>query len=272
MRIATIARKARYSGVRIDMRSFIDESYLPKQTLIGLAFALRGTFGKMDGIEHTALCQVLEKFAHSRGMNVDAAALERTATQADFARPVHADLRSIFLSALGPRMLHEIDNVVLESMFRAEAARLARDRFVSYDDVATTLAEVTGLNLPCAALGDGWPSIDRRIAEAVGFHGPIVFTEDHDIDATSPVAFGRLAEALALPADRIWFVGTDPLGEIVPALAQGMHAIWIDRDGEAYPEATAVPDATVTSFAGLLDVIGERRTRGLLGGRPGRFP
>ena len=249
--------------------------------MIGVAFALRGTFGQTDGVERAALRQVLNTFANARGVNVDAAALEGAMTEIDFTRPARTDLRSIFLSALGPRVLHQIDNVVLESMFRAEAARLARDRFVSYDDVATTLAELTGLNLPCAALGDGWPSIDRRIAEAVGFHGPIVFTEDHDIDATSPVAFARLAEALALPADRIWFVGTDPRGEIVPAIAVGMHAIWIDRDGAAYPEATPIPDATVTSFAGLLDVIGEPYTRGLLdlrlmmrtmlAWRPGRF-
>ena len=160
--------------------------------------------------------------------------------------------------------MRDVDDVVLESIFRAVAARLARDRFVPFPDVRATLAEFAELNLPCAALGDGWPSIEVRVAEAVGFRGPLVFAEDHDVDGTSPVAFARLAEALALPADQIWFVGTDARTEIRSALAVGMHAIWIDRNGEPYPDGERRPDATVTSFAGLLDVIGEPYTRGLL--------
>jgi hypothetical protein len=51
---------------------------------------------------------------------------------------------------------------------------------------------------------------------------------------------------------------------MLPAAAVGMHTIWINRDDETFPCASAPPDATVTTFVDVLEVLSGPYTRGLI--------
>ncbi len=226
--------------------------------MIGVAFALQKTFGTAPGVEGEAFVQVVRKFARLRRLNLEAA------LTGESLGPSRARLREAFSAGLRPYLFSETEAVQLEAMFRMEAARLVAERFVPFPDVAPTLRELASLNVPCAALSVGWPSIDQRKAQIAGFSSPIVFAEDLGLASVAPVAFARIAEMLRLPADRIWFVGTDVRDEMLPAAAVGMHTIWINRDDETFPSASAPPDATVTTFADVLQVLSGPYTRGLL--------
>lgn len=233
--------------------------------MIGVAFALHKTFGPSAGVEGEAFARVVREFVDRNRGQRHAREIEGSAVGAVGYDPGE-NLREAFRAALAPYDLREPDGIQIEANFRMEAARLIYERFVPFDDVAPTLAKLAGLNVPCVGLSGGWPSIDARKAELVGFQKPIIYAEDLGVEAGTPAAFACVARRLQLPADCIWFVGTELRSEIGPAAASGMRTIWIDRDGDGeVPEgARSVPEATVATFAQILDVLAEPYTRGLL--------
>jgi FMN phosphatase YigB (HAD superfamily) len=232
--------------------------------MIGVAFALHGTFGSSTTIENSAFDRVLREFARVRNIvaytHVSCgASLGEGATVLAFRQ-----LREAFSTALGPYLLQEVDYLELEAMFASEAARLLTERFVIYDDVARTLRELAALNIPRVGLSGGCPAVETRKAQIAGFTSPIIFAQDLGVEDSAPVAFARICQTLLLPADRIWFVGTDVRAEILPAAAAGMRTIWLNRDGETFPLQRVPPDATVSSFAGILEILSAPYTRGSL--------
>ena len=228
--------------------------------MIGVVFALRDTFGTSDDIAETALANVLRQYVRARRLPVDASSeAYRTAI---LRTPIGSAvaLRAAVADALGPHRI-PTDDRIIEARVRMEAARLVETRFVAFDDVAPTLAELVRLGIPLAALGDGWPTIDHRKADAVGFVGSIVHSADLVQDPRALPAFGEITRLLRLPLENVWFVGTDLEREIAPAAAAGMRTIWIDRAGTG---ADAHAESRVASFAAILDVLSEPYTRGLL--------
>jgi FMN phosphatase YigB (HAD superfamily) len=232
--------------------------------MIGVAFALRGTFGRDTGTERAALESVARKLASMRGWVLDETRLHRVldATAWEFA--TGHNVAETFFAALGSTLSRELGGVPLEALFRMAGAECVAHHFVPYDDVAPTLRELAALNLPRAVLSGGWSGIDQRKAEAAGFDGPVLIAEDLEVPATSPAAFARIAQTLTLPADRIWFVGTDPLTDIRPAAAVGMKTVWLNRDEVVFPAECDPPNITITSFGALLGALSEPYTRGSL--------
>jgi FMN phosphatase YigB (HAD superfamily) len=232
--------------------------------MIGVAFALHETFGSADGAERLAFGRVVRQFAAQRGWELDSTALERIARIDDTALSSPAALGEAFSSVFGPNLLRAADATWLEALFRMTAAETVGECFVPSEGVGPALRELAEMQVPRVALSGGWPTIDQRKADVVGFDGPIVFAQDLGLDARSPAAFARLAETLQLPADRIWFVAGDPRGDILPAAAAGLRTVWVNRKGAEFPAERAAPDATLASLAELFDVLSEPYTRGLL--------
>jgi FMN phosphatase YigB (HAD superfamily) len=232
--------------------------------MIGVAFALHETFGIADGTERIAFERAVYQFAGRRGADIDSKAAERIARIDGAALSSPAALTEAFSTAFGPTLLHDADTTRLEALFRMTAARAVGERFVPFDDVGPALRKIAKMNVPRVALSGGWPTIDQRKADLVGFDGSIVFAQDLGVAASTPAAFAGVARALKLPADRIWFVASDAQGEILPAAAAGLRTIWVNRYGAQRPAGATAPDATIGSFAELFDVLSEPYTRGLL--------
>jgi FMN phosphatase YigB (HAD superfamily) len=231
--------------------------------MIGVAFALHNTFGSSITIENSAVNRVLRRFARAR--KITFTPLTSDASLREDARALASDqLRKRFSTALRPYLLQEVDYLELEATFASEATRLLTERFVVYDDVARTLREVAALNIPRVGLSGGCPAVDTRKAQIAGFTSPIIFAQDLGEEDRAPVLFARICQTLLLPADRIWFVGTDVRAEILPAAAAGMRTIWLNRKGETFPLQRVPPDATVSSFADILEILSAPYTRGLL--------
>jgi FMN phosphatase YigB (HAD superfamily) len=232
--------------------------------MIGVAFALHETFGMANGTERIAFERVVYQFAGQRGLNIDSTVVERIARIDDAALFSPATLAEAFSTAFGPTLLHGADATWLEALFRMTAAGAVGERFVPFDDVAPALHKIAALHVPRVALSGGWPTIDQRKADLVGFEGSIIFAQDLGVAASTPAAFARVADALKLPADRIWFVASDAQGEILPAAAAGLRTIWVNRNAAEFPAGRTAPDATIGSFAQLFDVLREPYARGLL--------
>jgi putative hydrolase of the HAD superfamily len=68
-----------------------------------------------------------------------------------------------------------------------------------------------------------------------------------------PLIFHKAIEGTDLSVEEVVYVGDDPLLDVVGARHAGMHPVWIDRVGEAWPEELEPPLHTVASVTDLAD-------------------
>ena len=68
-----------------------------------------------------------------------------------------------------------------------------------------------------------------------------------------PAIFHKVIEGTDLQAHEVVYVGDDPLLDVEGARGAGMHAIWIDRQGEKWPAQIAPATYTVRSLTELVE-------------------
>jgi putative hydrolase of the HAD superfamily len=69
-------------------------------------------------------------------------------------------------------------------------------------------------------------------------------------------AFNILRDYFGLPSNAVWYVGDDPLVDVVGALNAGMNAIWFNELNGKFPTNIPGPTAIVTDITGILDFLG----------------
>jgi len=234
--------------------------------MIGIAFDLTGTLVADDGLEYKAFVRLLERLSGERG---GAFEKERAAAAADR-----------FISALGQapgemeailggeasRFLGERPPAgVLTARFRQIATALVPQVVRVLPGARETLQRIVSLRIPCAVLTNGPSTIEQHRAKLLGFEGPVLVSED--IGAWKPArqAFDALVATLALPPDRIWYVGDDPHVDVVGAAQAGLHTVWLRSAGTAYPPNLAAPDHAIERLEEVLAILSEPYTRSLLG-------
>jgi len=70
-----------------------------------------------------------------------------------------------------------------------------------------------------------------------------------------PAIFHKVIEGTDLQAHEVVYVGDDPLLDVEGARGAGMHAIWIDRQGEKWPAQIAPATYTVRSLTELVELL-----------------
>jgi FMN hydrolase / 5-amino-6-(5-phospho-D-ribitylamino)uracil phosphatase len=70
-----------------------------------------------------------------------------------------------------------------------------------------------------------------------------------------PAIFHKVIEGTDLQAHEVVYVGDDPLLDVEGARGAGMHAIWIDRQGEEWPVQIAPATYTVRSLTELVELL-----------------
>jgi FMN phosphatase YigB (HAD superfamily) len=87
-----------------------------------------------------------------------------------------------------------------------------------------------------------------------------------DIGAWKPArpAFDALVATLALPPDRIWYVGDDPRVDVDGASQAGLRTVWFRPAGTTYPPHLAAPDHAIERIEEVLAILSEPYTRSLL--------
>lgn len=141
------------------------------------------------------------------------------------------------------------------AQYKRMAVDMVRSFVIPQPGVEEMLDTLRRRGVPVAILTNGWSPLQQRKADRVGFRGPVIASADLGIQKPLPQAFAALAEALAVPAEEIAFVGDTPASDVAGAIHAGMLGVWFDAEGVAYPAELPPPDAVIHSLAELPGLV-----------------
>lgn len=135
--------------------------------------------------------------------------------------------------------------------YKSMAVAMVEEFVIPEPGVTAMLASLKEQDIAYAILTNGWSPLQQRKAKRVGFDGPVVVSADIGVQKPQLAAFEALARTLAMPLDRVAFVGDTPESDIAGAYRAGMKAIWFDAEGAIYPKDGPAPAAVIHSLAEL---------------------
>jgi HAD superfamily hydrolase (TIGR01509 family) len=233
--------------------------------MIGIAFDLTGTLVADDGLEHKAFVRLLERLSSERGDVFDTESGTASADRFICALEQQPDEMAAILAGEAGRFLGEQPSAaVLAARFRQIATALVPDAARVLNGTRETLQRISSLRIPCAVLTNGLSTIEQCRAKWVGFEGPVLVAEDIGARKPARQAFDALVATLALPPDRIWYVGDDPQVDVDGASQAGLRTVWIRPAGTTYPPDLAAPDHAIERIEEVLAILSEPYTRSLL--------
>jgi HAD superfamily hydrolase (TIGR01509 family) len=127
--------------------------------------------------------------------------------------------------------------------------------FVSAPDARAVLGELQRRGIACAVLSNGWSPLQQEKARRLAFDGPVLVSDAIGAQKPQPEAFAALARVLRTDPRNIAYVGDNPRADIAPALAAGMHGIWVDAEGVTYARGLPAPSAVIHRLAELLTLL-----------------
>jgi putative hydrolase of the HAD superfamily len=175
----------------------------------------------------------------------------------DRARTGRMDLdatsREIVRLAFADAGLHAIELAErIADDYRARRASL----IVPYAGAIETLQAFRARGIPMALITNGEARNQRRSVEQHGlavYFDCIVIEGEFGVGKPDERVFRHAMQSLSCAAEATWMVGNSLEADIAPAVALGMHAVWVDELGDGLPEgAPARPHRVVRSISELL--------------------
>jgi putative hydrolase of the HAD superfamily len=139
--------------------------------------------------------------------------------------------------------------------FRRYAVEMVDEFVIPLPGVTQTLRALRERGITVAVLTNGWNPLQARKAERAGFAGPILVSSEIEVQKPAPRAFDLLLGALGTDAEHAWYVGDSPHSDVAGAHAAGIRAVWINWERKSYPDELAPPEATISQFDQLLELL-----------------
>jgi phosphoglycolate phosphatase-like HAD superfamily hydrolase len=233
--------------------------------MFAVAFAL-SALSPPDEVEQQAFVELLRVFTGARHVPFDRARAERLGAGLFPAGDgeVNGDPGAL-VEAVRAFTGEAVPFAALVARFRQLGDAIARESIAPVPETRLTLERVASLRVPSAILCNGWGRIAQTKAASAGYTGPVLVSEEVAAAKPARAAFEALIAEIRLPADRIWYIGTDPRRDIDAAVRAGLRAFWLNRPGEPYPVGIAVPFGTIHRLDQILPELCEEYTRSLLG-------
>ena len=125
----------------------------------------------------------------------------------------------------------------------------ARNRVEFYDDVRPALSRLRA-RYRLFAISNGNADLHRcGIGDLFAGHVTAIAAGAAKPDSR---IFAALLEMAGVEAAQVLHIGDDPLADVIGATRAGMQAVWVNRDGRAWPAAFAAPPRTVATLAEIM--------------------
>lgn len=129
----------------------------------------------------------------------------------------------------------------------------ARNQVEPFPDVVPALARLQR-RYRLTSLSNG--NADLAVIGLGHYFEVSVAARDAGAAKPDPKIFQALLARTGLAAAQVVYVGDDPHADVEGARRAGLHAVWVDRFGRAWPEGLEPPAHTVKDLAGLADLLG----------------
>jgi FMN phosphatase YigB (HAD superfamily) len=225
---------------------------LTPSSTIAIGFDFDHTLGVDNGLERKALYAYANELERPLDPHDDAVRKRFEAVLADF----RAGSTSM------DQMIAQFAAVIGADPATARTARWQQHCYDLVDELVRPidgardlLAALRAHAIPAAILTNGWtPLQQKKIARALGDDALAMNVLVSDaIDAVKPAreAFDALVAALAVPRERVWYVGDNARGDVGGALAAGLRAVWFNWENQTYPQDLPMPTRTIAALREL---------------------
>jgi FMN phosphatase YigB (HAD superfamily) len=235
--------------------------------VFSVAFALEGTLVVTSDLERTAfrrLCAECATLPARRiaEVAVDSAYTEHRSALEDGGEALNGGIAQAFQAATGAA--HSSPRA-LAARYRQIAREVAAEGVSPLPGAEPMLDELRRLAVPQAILANGLSSVEHRKAQSLDFAGKVLVSEDIGAKKPDPRAFIALANALMLPAEAIWYVGSNLEVDINPAYDLGFNVVWVAGETEGPQPPFDSRFHRVRQIDEVLELIKEPYTRAMLG-------
>jgi FMN phosphatase YigB (HAD superfamily) len=227
---------------------------------IAVGFDFDHTLGLDNGLELHAF----GRLAAQLGSPIDVAepqtnrAIETLMVPFRAAEETMAHMVHRFVATLVPNVQTiDLNADVLAERYRHICYGLVDELVQPIPGAIECIAELVTGGMPVGILTNGWSELqERKIVRALGnFPGPVLVSDSVGAYKPSAAAFGKLEAALGVDAADLWYVGDNPLADIDGARTYGLRAVWVNRNGHAYPPELAPPSAQIKHLEELPAVV-----------------
>lgn len=221
-----------------------------------VGFDFDHTLGIDNRIERTIGAELLVRQARANSRSVDEAqALQAMDAALDAYRSgwmtLEDALRAAFMRSEG----HGVDVAAVIAEFRATVLARASAFVEPLPGAVELLKSLDQAGIPYALLTNGWSPLQEEKARLIGFRGAVFVGEIGVAWKPSPRAFEKLISYFKAPAERIWYVGDDPVADVAGSAAAGLRSVWFDWEKHPYPEGQAQPAYRIHALRELLALL-----------------
>jgi len=149
-------------------------------------------------------------------------------------------------AAAGYSHAHADDSPAAHAM---EVFLAARNRVEFYGDVRPALERLRSKHR-LFAVSNGNADL-KRCGIADLFDGHITAT-NAGAAKPDPRIFAHLLRVAGVEPAEALHIGDDPLADVVGAMRAGLQAVWINREGRAWPDEFAPPPRTVSTLSEIM--------------------
>ena len=131
-----------------------------------------------------------------------------------------------------------------------------------YPGAIETLDAIRARGISMALLTNGAATTQRQSVEKLGlasYFDCIVIEGEFGIGKPDERVFRHALAAVSGSPESTWMIGDSLEADIAPAVALGMHTVWVDENGLGLPaEATVRPHRTVRAMSELAQTFARR--------------
>ncbi len=211
---------------------------------------------------------VLFDLDHTLGIdhNLEASVLEQIAKEfpylisKDKLRASLNDFQSgkISLVKMFSSLFPDQDKIRLKTLvkeYKKKCLKKAAASFTPLPGTEKTIKTLLKKKIPLGILSNGWEELQKAKAQAIGFPGAVITSQEIGAWKPDPRSFHLALEKCDFFLSTTLFVGDSPEMDIAGAKRSGMAAGWLNPENKPFPVKGLDPDFILNSLMDLLQIL-----------------